>query len=317
MPHTKIECYERTRLYFLVYICDHHCSLIYGKPPLTREFESLKSPKAFLDSKFCTPTDAKLVSQIELWAICSRVFDVFGADIEASIANERVTELESLSRCFDLCRANAITNNDNPDIFSQQLFDLYIHCSKLYLFSHTFRGSSPRYARFLSPLRDMEVERSALENALAIVRSVAWGDEIQRRLERLPSYFTTMIAFASISLIKIWGKEPTMCYLDKNDVSSALNRLVEVFDACSARVQPEHPLRSLARGLKVAMNGSCSQAEGNQTNVGFMPDMIDSSLFAFDNIGGNSFGLDYLDDHNNLMSSPRDFHSGFFGFQDL
>jgi hypothetical protein len=163
----------------------------------------------------------------------------------------------------------------------------------------------------------MEIERNALENALAIIRSVAWDDEIQSRLERLPLYFSTMIAFASISLIKTWGKELTMCYLDKNDVSSALKRLVEVFDACSARVQPEHPLRSLARGLKVAMNGSCSQAEGNETDVGFMPDLIDSSLFAFDNIGGNYFGLDYLDDHNNLMSSPRDFHSELFGFRNL
>jgi len=203
LPHTKIECYERTRLYFLVYICDHHCSLIYGKPSLTREFESLKTPKAFLGSKFCTPTDAKLISQIELWSISSRVFDVFGADIEASVTNERVVELESLSRCFDVCRANAIANNDSPDTLSQQLFDLYIHCAKLYLFSHTFRGSSQRYARSSSPFHDMEkFERSALENALAIVRSVAWGDEIQRQLERLPSYFSTMIAFASFSLIQ-------------------------------------------------------------------------------------------------------------------
>jgi hypothetical protein len=107
-----------------------------------------------------------------------------------------------------------------------------------------------------------------------------------------------------------------MCYLDKNEVSSALNRLVEVFDACSARIQPEHPLRSVARGLKITMNSSYSQAEGSHTDVGFMPDMIDNSLFVFDNIGSSSFGLDYLDDHN-LMPSPRDFHSGFFSFQNL
>jgi hypothetical protein len=166
MPHTKTKCYERTRLYFLVYICDHHCSLIYGKPSLTREFESLKTPKAFLGSEFCTPADAKLISQIELWSISSRVFDVFGADIEASITNERVAELESLNRSFDLCRANAIANKDSSGIFSQQLFDLYIHCAKLYLFSHTFRGYSQRYAMFSSPFQGMEkLERSALENA--------------------------------------------------------------------------------------------------------------------------------------------------------
>jgi hypothetical protein len=65
------------------------------------------------------------------------------------------------------------------------------------------------------------------------------------------------------------------------------------------------------------MNGSSSQAEGNHIDVGFMPDMLDNSLFAFDNNGGISFGLDYLDDHNNLMSSPGDFYSGFSGFRNL
>jgi hypothetical protein len=63
-----------------------------------------------------------------------------------------------------------------------------------------------------------------------------------------------MIAFASISLMKASGKEPTMCYLDKNEVSSALSRLVEVFQTCSVRVQPEHPLRSVAKSLRIAMN---------------------------------------------------------------
>lgn len=204
MPQTKIECYERTRLYFLVYICDHHCSPIYGKPSMTREFRSLKSPKVFLQSKFCTPADVKLISLVELWSVSSRVFDIFGADTEASITNERVTELESLSRCFDLCRSSAMSISESPDNFFQQLFDLHIHCAKLSLFSHTFRGSSPRYARSSSaPFQGMEkLERSALESALAIVRSVAWGEEIQKRLERLPSYFGTMIAFAAISLIK-------------------------------------------------------------------------------------------------------------------
>jgi hypothetical protein len=56
------------------------------------------------------------------------------------------------------------------------------------------------------------------------------------RLEMLPFYFGTMIAFASVSLIKAWGKEATICYLDENEVSSALIRLVEVFYACSARI---------------------------------------------------------------------------------
>jgi hypothetical protein len=174
MPHTKIQCLERTRLYFLVYICDHHCSLIYDKPPMTREFQSLKSPEAFLQSEFCVPTDVKLVSQVERWSISSRVFDVFGADTEASITNEREAQLESLSNSFDLCRSALLGTtaiSDGPSDFSHQLFDLYIQCAKLSLFSHSFRGSSQRYARSTENSHGMEkFERCALESALAIVQ---------------------------------------------------------------------------------------------------------------------------------------------------
>ncbi|PMD46818.1 hypothetical protein L207DRAFT_380313, partial [Hyaloscypha variabilis F] len=255
MPHTKKECYKRTRLFFLIYICDHHCSLIYGKPSMTRELRSLKSPKSFLQSKFCTPADMKLISQVELWSVSRRVFDLFGADTESSIINERVSELESLSRCFDVCRSNAMSIHESPGNFFQNLFDLHIHCAKLSLFSHAFRGSSKRHESLSSlPVQGMEkFERSALESALAVVRAVAWDVQIQNHLEILPSYFGTMIAFASISLIKAWGNEPTMCYLDQNEVSSALDRLVEVFQACSERIQPEHPLCSFAKSLKIVM----------------------------------------------------------------
>ncbi|KUJ15173.1 uncharacterized protein LY89DRAFT_105896 [Mollisia scopiformis] len=313
MPHSKSECYERTRLYFLVYICDHQCFLIYGKPPMTREFHSLKSPKSFLQSPHCIPADEKLISQVELWSISSRVFDIFGADVEASITPERVAELESLSRSFDLCRSalpDSMPMDDHSDVFARQLFDLQIHCAKLSLFSHSFRGSSQRHAR--SPLKfdgKERFERSALESALSIVRSIACETELQQRLEWLPSYFGTMIAFASISLMKASEKEQTMCYLDKNEVSSALSCLVEVFNTCSARVQPEHPLRSVARSLRIAMNSFC------QSGVNHV-DPLANGMLAFDDIG-NSWGMDYLGDYNNLLSLPNDVDAGFMDLQNL
>ncbi|KAE9362621.1 hypothetical protein N431DRAFT_490384 [Stipitochalara longipes BDJ] len=319
MPHTKIECYERTRLFFLIYICDHHCSLIYGKPSMTREFRCLKSPKSFLQSKFCTPEDVKLISQVELWSVSSRAFDIFGADTESSITNERIAELESLSRCFDVCRSNAMSIDERPGNFFQQLFDLHIHCAKLSLFSHAFRGSSQRHSSSLSNhFQEMEkFERSALESALAVVRAVAWGEEVQNLLETIPSYFGTMIAFASISLIKAWGKEPMMCYLDKNEVCSALDRLVEVFQACSARLQPEHPLCSFAKSLKIAMDGSCCHVNGNPIDMGFMANDIDKSIFGFNGFGDGSMGLDCLDDHNSLFSYPGQFNTDFLDLQNL
>jgi hypothetical protein len=313
MPHTKPECYERTRVYFLVYICDHQCSLIHGKPPMTREFQSLKSPKAFLQSKFCTPSDVLLVSHLELWFASSRVFDIFGADTEASVTSDRESQLESLSQSFDACRSDllyATAIDSGPGRFSQQLFDLYIHCAKLSLFSHSFRGSSEKCTQPFAKFRGIEkFERCALESALAVVRSVAYGGEIQKHLEWLPSYFNAMIAFASISLMKSQIKAPTMHYLDKNEVLSALSSLVEVFEACSARIQPEHPLSSVAKSFKMAMK-DFHRSQNNNLNVELVPGGVEDWMFTFDaSLDSDFFG------NNSSLSCSDNLHSGFFDLQ--
>lgn len=322
MPHAKRECYERTRLYFLVYLVDHHCSLVYGKPPMTREFLTLKSPRAFLESKLCISEDDRLISEIELWSIGSRVFDMFGADTEAIIANDRIAELDSLSRSYDLCRSagfGAVTMDDIPGDFSEQLFDLHFHCAKLYLFSHTFRGSSQKSARPSTSSQRMEkLERCGIESALAIVRSVICRSDINGSLEMLPSYFGTMIAFASIFLMKAWGRESTMRYVDKNEISTALSRLVEVYQTASVRVQPRHPLCSVAKSLRIAINEYCQQHNTGQFGVGYIPQgLLDNSMFSFDGTGGNSSIMDFIGGYNNLLTSPHGFCGNIPNLQNI
>jgi hypothetical protein len=70
--------------------------------------QSLKSPKVFLRGTLYTADDSKLISQVELWSVSSHVFDLFGADTEASIGLQRPAELQSLSCSFDQCRLDLL-----------------------------------------------------------------------------------------------------------------------------------------------------------------------------------------------------------------
>jgi len=314
MPHTKRECYERTRLYFLVYICDQHCSLIYGRPPITREYRSLESPKAFLQSRFCTPEDVKLIGQVDVWSISNRVFDIFGADTDASITTQRAAALESLGAAYDKWRGDLRDSiSDDLDDLTREMIDLYAHCGKLYLFSHTFRGSSQRQTRSLATSKGMEkFERRALESALSIVQGVIWGSETRQRLEHLPSSFVTMIAFASVSLIKASGQEPTVRGFDKNEAFQSLNELVKVFRACSARVHTQHPLLSVAKSLEIAMK-KCCPVDVDHFHSWDTADDLDSTLFAFNGVGNDPFALNCPGDHDNFLPNPNDFGFDFFG----
>jgi hypothetical protein len=309
MPHTKRECYERTRLYFMVNICDHHCSLSHGRPPMTRDLRSLKSPRALLQSKFSSPSDLKLISQVELWSISSRVFDILGADIESSFVRNRSAELEQLGAAYDRWRhewLEVLTLRHRLDEFSRQMFDLYFHSAKLYLFSHVFRGPSQRDLQPPVTANGMDtLAHSAVDSALSIIRCVADGNQTEVWLGRLPFYFGTTIAFASVLLLRAsWNAQP-IYNVDKDEVFQHLHRLTQLLQGSSIVLHPAHPFLSIATSLEIAMGGRCqSNRDEVDGNEGPYPP------FDFDMITKDTFNCNFLGDHDDWMTFPDDIELG-------
>lgn len=288
MPHTKRACYDRTRLYWLVYLCDHHCSLIHGRPPLTRDFHSLRGPRDFLQSYFTNPSDLSLISQVELWSISSRVFDMFGADIECSAASLRSDKLAQLSATYDGWLEEWIvilSFTDAPATFSRRVFDIYFHSAKLYLFSHIFRGSSqdtkiPKAgAECGSDTGTDEFAHGAVRSALAIIKCIVDDNESSSWLGKLPTYIGTMVAFACVCLVKVSIQQgPYGHDLQDEGIPSYLQRLVQVLLSSPVVNHPTHPLLSIARCLEAATAaaGGVNGVNG-QDSLGSM-DMRDLDL---------------------------------------
>jgi hypothetical protein len=282
MPHTKRACYDRTRLYFLVYLCDHHCSLIHGRPPLTRDFSSLKSPEVFLQTRFWTARDLRLVSQVELWSISSHVFSLFGADTENEIATHRSAELHRLNEAYDEWYnkwLDVFTIQRDASSFSPGLFDLYFHSSKLYLFSHVFRGHAQRDSHFTAETEDKTTSfaQSAVESALSIIRCIADDTETPLQLEKLPLYFATMIAFASVCLVQVLNQQKIASHAKQEEIRCYLQRLVEVLNTSLVVDHPVHPLMSISKSLEVATTVQ-PHNDNNQTDMEYEND-IDFSIF--------------------------------------
>lgn len=262
MPHTKRACYDRTRLYWLVYLCDHHCSLIHGRPPLTRDFHSLRRPRDFLQSYFTNPSDLSLISQVELWSISSCVFDIFGADIECKAASQRSDKLAQFSANYDGWLEEWIAMlsfTDTPATFSRRVFDLYFHSAKLYLFSHIFRGSSqdaklPKAGtEGGSETGTDEFAHGAVRSALAIIKCIVDDNESSSWLGKLPTYIGTMVAFACVCLVKVSVQQgPWAPDLQGEGIPRYLQQLVQVLLSSPVVNHPTHPLLSIARSLETA-----------------------------------------------------------------
>jgi hypothetical protein len=92
------EYVEEARLWYLLYVCDHHFSIAYGRPPVISENSTLSCHEDFLSLPGITMSDHRLHSQVGVFIILSRIYHIFGPDRSRMIAND---EFELLRR-FDV-----------------------------------------------------------------------------------------------------------------------------------------------------------------------------------------------------------------------
>ena len=297
MPFTKKECHERTRLYFQTYLCDHHCSLIYGRPPMTTEFRSLKGPGAFLQSEFSSQVDVNLISQVEFWSINRRIYHLFGSDIQSEIVNQRSIEFGRLNKALGKWR------EDWKDVItmSQRVFELYFHSAKLYLYSHVFRG--PTLAE--SPagsIGSQNLTQHATDAALEVLRCAVDGTEDSAWLQRLPFYFGTMIAFACVCLIRTSLQENLKDNEKTTEIVRYLTRLSQVLQSSAMDDSSSHPLVNIAKSLEAATKGRSPPPNQDAGEVN-AENMLDFA-FDFDMFANNPFNLTFPGAEDNSMFCP-------------
>ena len=71
------EHFLRARLWYMLYICDHHFSITYGRPPMIAESTQIREHELFLQSPHADALDARILSQVSLMQILTRVYDRF------------------------------------------------------------------------------------------------------------------------------------------------------------------------------------------------------------------------------------------------
>lgn len=71
------EHFLRARLWYMLYVCDHHFSIAYGRPPMIAESLQVREHEIFLRSPFADALDRRILSQVALMRILTRVYDRF------------------------------------------------------------------------------------------------------------------------------------------------------------------------------------------------------------------------------------------------
>jgi hypothetical protein len=78
---------------YLLYVCDHHFSIVYGRPPVIHDHEPMRKWELYLQSPMATEGDTLVLSQVTLFTVLTRIFHFYEDESENEISEERLSHL--------------------------------------------------------------------------------------------------------------------------------------------------------------------------------------------------------------------------------
>lgn len=92
---------DPVRLWYLLYICDQHLSILYTRDPLIREDETIRGWRSYLGSPHASQSDMRICSQVALMLVLSQVRELFGVDASKPIPRAFITHINSFGLQLD------------------------------------------------------------------------------------------------------------------------------------------------------------------------------------------------------------------------
>lgn len=256
------EHFLRARLWYMLYVCDKHFSIAYGRPPMIAESLQIRDHELFLQSPFADALDRRILSQVSLMQILTRIYDRF---VEGSKGlpqeNTSSAMLADEGGDFDDLRAfNGeidrwrmlwhARQEDNPFIgsFPPKGIILYSYFAKLQLNALAIRGVSLCGGRL--SMQRKEFVNLAVSAAASILTFVLEEEDMRRALVGTPLYVHTMITFACAFLVKgttMWGRVMGL-NIEAGYVTDLLGRVVSLLK--TSVTSDRHVLYHIAFGLE-------------------------------------------------------------------
>lgn len=224
------------------------------------------------------------------------MFERFGADVQSGATSERLAEISQLDAALLDWRGHWL-DTMAVDAGGQgcQANALYYHEARLNLHSHVFRGSRMNEAAPESSTAGSV--HAAFDSAIAVIRIL--GDQVggDQRLVHLPSYHETMLAYASVYLLKTTTSELPADAFVKEECIRLLRTLARRLHIVTFPTDCSRPLLRLKNSLASVLS-NMTQSPAPQTAIGSTDSTFDPTLLSDDfwnmNYTGTLSGDDWL-----------------------
>ena len=104
MLRGDINQFERAQLWYLLYVCDHHFSIAYNRPPVIHGSEGIADYERFLQHPSAGPGDVRLLAQVVLFLNLTNAYHQFGAHTEQPLEESAFHLLRSCNIQLDTWR---------------------------------------------------------------------------------------------------------------------------------------------------------------------------------------------------------------------
>ena len=241
------EHFERLRLWYLVYVCDHHFSIVYGHASKTRMHKPLSNWRPYAKCCLSSEADKRLITQICLWEILDCVFQSLGADVDERLSDGELNSIRKFREeviSFGVEWHNKLARNKFIGNYPSKGLTLHTKFAELYIASHAFRG-------FKTKSIDLPADLShiACKAAMSIVQTIVHDDELQDALIGLPLYFSTMIAFTAVSLVKMILRYSNESIHFRIETINELKQLASKIRKVCTRPAKQHVIKRISQGL--------------------------------------------------------------------
>jgi hypothetical protein len=243
--------FEKVQLWYLLYVCDHHFSIAYGRPPSIPEDPSISNHLQFLKLPLATQVDVRLHSQVALFAVLTRIYHVFGSDPEREITEADMDQLREFNSELDNWHRDwqprLAENTFYIGEYPEKGVILHYHFAKLQLNSLVFRGIN----RHPLTTDRREFAATAISSAVTTMTVVLDEPAIYKALVGVPLYIHAMLAFSAVFLLKAssrWKQSVGISVVDANEVTASTERIIELLG--NAVASERHLTFHIARGLQ-------------------------------------------------------------------
>ncbi|EJP65192.1 Transcriptional activator of proteases prtT [Beauveria bassiana] len=195
---------DEARLWYFLYVCDHHFSIAYGRPPVISETPTITCHEHFLQRPDATQSDFRLHSQVGIFIILSRVFHAFGPDRSRMIGNDEFEALRRFDADMGFWRdrwKDKLQPNKYVSQYPSKGVFLHYHFARLLLFSICLRGLRPSGVYAMSPERRQFVNK-AISSATAALDLILNDPDMRASIIGVPLYLLTTMAYACLFLMK-------------------------------------------------------------------------------------------------------------------